>query len=81
MAKMYGSMMGGDSHPRAREASPSKAERIVKEVVYGDFRLVAEFPPLQQHQEAMLSLRIHSRRTLPVFIISNFMLRCGMTRR
>jgi len=58
MMGMSGGMMGGDGSQRAHDTEES--ERIVKELIFGDYRLIAEFPPLRQGQESLLSLHIHS---------------------
>lgn len=51
-------MMGGHDSHQAQDAEES--ERIVKEVILGDYRIVAEFPPLLEGQESLLLLHVHS---------------------
>lgn len=58
MMGMGGGMMGWDGQPRSLDIQTP--ERIVREMIFGDYRLVADFPPLNRHQESLLSLRTHS---------------------
>jgi hypothetical protein len=56
MMSMGGGMMGGDGHHQSHDGE--NMERIVKEVMYGDCRITAEFPPLLLHEEVFFSLQI-----------------------
>lgn len=55
-----GGMMSGDSHQHSGHTSQPEKERIVKEMLFDDYRLIAEFPPLQPHQPSFLLLDIYS---------------------
>ena len=56
MMGMGGGMMGSDAQQQGEEK-----ERIIKEMMFGDYRIVAEFPPLRVDEESILLLHIHSR--------------------
>jgi len=58
MMGMSGGMMRGDHSHQTHDAEAS--ERIVKEMIVDDYHLIAEFPPLLQGRESILSLHIHS---------------------
>lgn len=60
MMHLGGGMMSGDSHQHSGHNSQPEKERIVKEMLFGDYRFIAEFPPLQPHQPSLLSLGIYS---------------------
>lgn len=55
MMGMCGGMMGSNQSQEAAEKEP-----IVKEMTYGDYRIVAEFSALEQHKKSLLSLRVRS---------------------
>lgn len=57
---MCGSMMGSNQSQEAAEKEP-----IVKEMTYGDYRIVAGFSPLEQHKKSLLSLRVRSLNDAP----------------
>lgn len=54
-----GGMMPGDSHQHSGHNSQPERGRIVKEMLFGDYRFIAEFPPLQPHRPSLLSLGIY----------------------
>ncbi len=57
MMGMCGGMMGDMQH-QSQEA-PGKGP-ITKEMIFGGYRIVAEFSSLEQHKKSLLSLRVRS---------------------
>ncbi|MBS4027370.1 MAG: hypothetical protein KGZ58_01935 [Ignavibacteriales bacterium] len=60
MMFMHGGMMG-DSHD-SQSQNKHDMKPTVKEVTVGDYRIVAEFPHLMQHEETNFTLKIFSSK-------------------